>query len=53
MTQGFDERQVREAVRSRTGRDLDELPAFELTPLVKGAAKKMQQAGGGETKEAA
>ena len=53
VTQGFDERQVREAVRSRTGRDLDELPASELTPLVEGAARKMHQSGDGETKEAA
>ena len=53
VTQGFDEGQVREAVKSKTGRDLDELPASELTPLVEGAARKMQQAGGGEAKEAA
>ena len=32
--QGFDEGQVRDAVRSRTGKDLDELPVAEVTSLL-------------------
>ena len=43
VTQGFDEERVRQAVRGRTGKDLDELPASELTPLVERAARKVQQ----------
>ena len=43
VTQGFDEERVRQAVRGQTGRDLDELPASELTPLVERAARKVQQ----------
>ena len=53
MTQGFDEGQVRAAVKSKTGKDLDQLPASELTPLVEGAARKIQQSSGAEAKEAA
>ena len=41
--QGFDEEQVRAAVRKQTGKDLDELTAAELGPLVKAAAKKLQE----------
>ena len=55
VSQGFDEERVRQAVRGQTGKDLDELPASELTPLVERAARKVQQrqdtetqAGGGE-----
>ncbi len=42
--QGFGEDQVREAVRKQTGRDLDELPARDLKPLVEGAARKVNEA---------
>ena len=44
VTQGFDEERGRQAVRGQTGRDLDDLPASELTPLVERAARKVQQA---------
>ena len=40
--QGFDEGQVRDAVRSRTGKDLDEASASELTNLVEAMAQKLQ-----------
>ena len=50
---GFDEATVRSAVRERTGRDLDELPAAALTPLVEAAARKLQQEGAEETPKAA
>ena len=40
--QGFDEGQVRDAVRSRAGGDLDELPVSELTSLVEAMARKLQ-----------
>ncbi len=40
--QGFDESQVRDAVRSRTGGDLDELPVSELTSLMESMARKLQ-----------
>jgi len=43
ISQGFDEERVRQAVRGQTGKDLDELPASELTPLVERAARKVQQ----------
>ena len=43
VTQGFDEERVRQALRGQTGRDLDDLPASELTPLVERAARKVQQ----------
>ena len=46
VMQGFDEAQVRAAVRAKTGRDLDEVPTAELTPLVEGAAEKLGQANG-------
>ena len=45
VMQGFDEAQVRAAVRAKTGRDLDEVTAAELTPLVEGAAGKLGQSG--------
>ena len=41
--QGFNEKQVREAVMARTDTDLDELAAAELAPLVKAAANKLNQ----------
>ena len=40
--QGFDEGQVRDAVRSRTGKDLDELPVAEVTNLLESMARKLQ-----------
>ena len=52
VTQGFDEERVRRAVRGQTGRDLDDLPAAELTPLVERAARKVQYAFGGPDPEA-
>ena len=53
VTQGFDEEKVRAAVKSKTGKELDDLPASELTSLVEGAVKKIQQAGtNGEAKQA-
>ena len=45
LAQGFTEGQMRAAVRSKTGKDLDVLPVSELTRLVEGAARKVQQAG--------
>ena len=44
--QGFDEERVREAVRKQTGRDLDDLPARDLKPLVENAARKVNEAKG-------
>ena len=41
--QGFDEKQVQEAVEARTGRNLDQLTAAELAPLVKAAANKLNK----------
>ena len=46
IMQGFDEAQVRAAVKAKTGRDLDEVTAAELTPLIEGASEKLGQAGG-------
>ena len=43
VTQGFDEERVRQAVRGQTGKELEDLPASELTPLVERAARKVQQ----------
>ena len=51
--QGFDEGQVRNAVRERTGRDIDDLTAQELTPLVESAARKVQRMRRSQTPEAA
>ena len=39
--QGFDEAQLRTAVRQRLGQDLDAVPAAKLLPLVEGAARKL------------
>ena len=52
VTQGFDEQKVRAAVKSKTRKELDELPASELASLVEAAVKKVQQAGAGEAKQA-
>ena len=43
MEQGFDEEQVRAAVQRQTGKDLDDLTAAELGPLVEAAANKLRQ----------
>ncbi len=42
--QGFDEERVREAVKKQTSRELDDLPAKDLKPLVENAAKKVNEA---------
>ena len=42
--QGFDEDRVREAVKKQTGRELDDLPAKDLKPLVENAARKVNEA---------
>ena len=42
--QGYEETQVREAVKKQTGRALDDLPARDLKPLVEGAARKVNEA---------
>ena len=46
VMQGFGEEQVRAAVRAKTGRDLDEVTAAELAPLIEGAAGKLGRANG-------
>lgn len=45
ITQGFEEKQVRAAVKSRTDKKLEDLPATEVASLVEAAVKKLQQAG--------
>ena len=42
--QGYDEDRVREAVKKQTSRDLDDLPARDLKPLVENAARKVNEA---------
>ena len=44
IEQGFDEDQVRDAVTERLGKNLDDLTAAELTPLVESATRKAYQA---------
>ena len=51
--QGFDEGQVRDAVRSRTGKDLDELPVSEVTSLIEAMARKLQTSGAEDEPKAA
>ena len=51
--QGFDEGQVRDAVRSRTGQDLDEVPVSELTSLLEAIARKLQSSEADEEPKAA
>ena len=41
--QGLDEGQVRSAVTDRTGKDIDDLTAADLGPLVEAAANKLRQ----------
>ena len=45
-TQGFDEKQVRDAVKRKMGKDMDQLSSEELTVLLEAAVSKMQQAAG-------
>ncbi len=45
--QGFDEAQVRAAVKKQTGHDLDELTGAALKPLVDAAARKVEAAKNG------
>ena len=51
--QGFDESQVRQVVKAKAGKELDELPASELTPLVEGATNKLRQVQETEAPDAA
>ena len=51
--QGFDESQVRQVVKAKAGKELDELSASELTPLVEGATNKLRQVQQSEVPEAA
>ena len=51
--QGFDEGKVRDAVRSRTGKDLDEVPVSELTNLIEAMARKLQSSDAEEEPKAA
>ncbi len=51
--QGFDEAQVRDAVRSRTGQELDEVPVSELTNLLEAMARKLQSSDAEEEPKAA
>ena len=47
--QGYDEDRVREAVKKQTRRDLDDLPAKDLKPLVENAARKVNEAKAAES----
>ncbi len=49
--QGFDEDQVRAAVRKQTGKDLDDLTGADLKPLVDAAARKVEAAKNGGTND--
>ena len=51
--QGFDEKQVRAAVKGKMGKDLEAVSASELTPLVQWATRKLQQTREAEAPEAA
>ena len=51
--QGFDESQVRQVVKAKAGKELDELSASELTPLVEGATNKLRQVQETEAPDAA
>ncbi len=51
--QGFDQEQVRAAVKAKTSKDLDAVSASELAPLVEGAARKIQGAVKSESGESA
>ena len=46
--QGFDEGRVRELVKKQTGRELDDLAARDLKPLVENAARKVNEANSAE-----
>ena len=43
LSRGSGRQQVREATRSRTGKELEELTVDELEPLVKSAARKLKE----------
>ena len=51
--QGYEELQVRDAVRQRTGEELDDLPVSGLTTLVEAMANKLQASGSEEEPKAA
>ena len=51
--QGFDEAQLRAAVRQRLGQDLDAVPAAKLLPLIEAAAQKVPPASPAERREPA
>ena len=51
--QGFEESQVRDAVRQRTGEELDDLPVSGLTNLLEAMARKAQAPGSEEEPKAA
>ena len=51
--QGIEESRVREAVKAKTGRSLDEMPASELTLLVEAATNKLRQMQQSEVPESA
>ena len=51
--QGFEELQVRDAVRQRTGEELDDLPVSELTTLIEAMARKAQHSGSESEPQAA
>ena len=51
--QGFEEMQVRDAVRQRTGEELDDLPVSELTTLLEAMARKAQDSGSTQEPKAA
>ncbi len=51
MIQGFDEEKVRAAVKSKTGKELDELPASEVGTLLEATVKRMQQSADGKGEE--
>ena len=53
MMQGFDEGQIRAAVKAKMGKDLDAVPASELIPLVEGATEKLHRSQQTEGQEAA
>ena len=42
-SQGFDEKQIRDAVKKKMGRDMDRLSAEELTTLLDAAVSKLQE----------
>ena len=53
MMQGFDEAQIRAAVKAKTKSELDAMSASELIPLVEGATEKLHRSQQTEGQEAA